>query len=190
MAIETQSARGGRIDHRSPNRRMAQAGTCAEKDENLVEIETDKATVELPAPVSGKIAKVLKRNGDTAAVGEVIGYMEEVASRARPRKTRRLPPSPKRRQASQTPAKKTRSRFRRPICSRPRRSPPHRSRPRPGRPTELASEDWWSAPICRDRSKPRARRPAARRSPGGAIRSRCPSPAAARAATARKRRCR
>jgi 2-oxoglutarate dehydrogenase E2 component (dihydrolipoamide succinyltransferase) len=52
-------------------------GDHAEKDENLVEIETDKATVELPAPVSGRIAKLLKHNGDTAAVGEVIGYMEE-----------------------------------------------------------------------------------------------------------------
>ncbi len=55
-------------------------GDHAEKDENLVEIETDKATVELPAPVSGRIAKLLKRNGDTAAVGEVIGYMEESAA--------------------------------------------------------------------------------------------------------------
>jgi 2-oxoglutarate dehydrogenase E2 component (dihydrolipoamide succinyltransferase) len=54
-------------------------GDHAEKDENLVEIETDKATVELPAPVRGRIAKVLKRNGETAAVGEVIGYMEESA---------------------------------------------------------------------------------------------------------------
>ena len=52
-------------------------GERVEKDENLVEIETDKATVDLPAPISGTIAKVLKRNGDTAAVGEVIGIMEE-----------------------------------------------------------------------------------------------------------------
>jgi 2-oxoglutarate dehydrogenase E2 component (dihydrolipoamide succinyltransferase) len=51
-------------------------GQDAEKDENLVEIETDKATVEIVAPVSGKISKVLKRTGETAAVGEVIGYME------------------------------------------------------------------------------------------------------------------
>lgn len=54
-------------------------GEHADKDENLVEIETDKATVELPAPVTGRISQVLKRNGDTAAVGEVIGYMEEGA---------------------------------------------------------------------------------------------------------------
>ncbi len=36
-------------------------GQAAEKDENLVEIETDKATVEIPAPVTGRITKVLKR---------------------------------------------------------------------------------------------------------------------------------
>ncbi len=51
-------------------------GQAAEKDENLVEIETDKATVEISAPVSGTISKVLKRTGETAAVGEVIGYIE------------------------------------------------------------------------------------------------------------------
>jgi 2-oxoglutarate dehydrogenase E2 component (dihydrolipoamide succinyltransferase) len=51
-------------------------GQTAAKDENLVEIETDKATVEISAPVAGTIIKVLKRSGETAAVGEVIGYME------------------------------------------------------------------------------------------------------------------
>jgi 2-oxoglutarate dehydrogenase E2 component (dihydrolipoamide succinyltransferase) len=51
-------------------------GEPVEKDENLVEIETDKATVEIAAPEAGTVSKVLKRTGDTAAVGEVIGYME------------------------------------------------------------------------------------------------------------------
>ncbi len=51
-------------------------GQVAEKDENLVEIETDKATVEIVAPVTGRVSKVLKRSGETAEVGEVIGYME------------------------------------------------------------------------------------------------------------------
>ncbi len=51
-------------------------GTFAAKDENLVEIETDKATLEISAPVDGTITKVLKQTGDTAEIGEVIGYME------------------------------------------------------------------------------------------------------------------
>ncbi len=55
-------------------------GQNVEKDENLVEIETDKATVEISAPVSGTISKVLKRTGEMAAVGEVIGYMEPGAA--------------------------------------------------------------------------------------------------------------
>ena len=63
-------------------------GQAANKDENLVEIETDKATVEISAPVAGTVTKVLKRTGETAAVGEVIGYMEpgpvDVAATAEP----------------------------------------------------------------------------------------------------------
>ena len=54
-------------------------GQAVEKDESLVEIETDKATVEISAPASGTISEVLKRTGDTAAVGEVIGYLEPTA---------------------------------------------------------------------------------------------------------------
>lgn len=57
-------------------------GQAVEKDENLVEIETDKATVEISAPVSGTISKVLKRTGETATVGEIIGYMEPSADGA------------------------------------------------------------------------------------------------------------
>jgi 2-oxoglutarate dehydrogenase E2 component (dihydrolipoamide succinyltransferase) len=54
-------------------------GDWVRKNESLVEIETDKATIELPAPADGLIAKVLKRQGDRATVGEVIGYFDEQA---------------------------------------------------------------------------------------------------------------
>jgi 2-oxoglutarate dehydrogenase E2 component (dihydrolipoamide succinyltransferase) len=52
-------------------------GQFVERDQPVVEIESDKATVELPAPTSGKVSKILKRKGETAAVGEVVGYLEE-----------------------------------------------------------------------------------------------------------------
>jgi len=45
-------------------------------DDSIVEIESDKATVELPAPAAGMITKVLKATGEKAVVGEVIGYLE------------------------------------------------------------------------------------------------------------------
>jgi 2-oxoglutarate dehydrogenase E2 component (dihydrolipoamide succinyltransferase) len=56
-------------------------------DESIVEIESDKATVELPAPAGGTITKILKASGEKAVVGEVIGYMEPAAAGA-------VPPAP------------------------------------------------------------------------------------------------
>ena len=54
-------------------------GQQVEKDENVVELESDKATVDLPAPAAGTISKMLKQSGQTAAVGEVIDDLGAVA---------------------------------------------------------------------------------------------------------------
>jgi len=51
-------------------------GDSVEEDEPVVVIETEKVTVELPAPAAGTITQTLKRKGEKAAVGDVIGYME------------------------------------------------------------------------------------------------------------------
>lgn len=50
-------------------------GQFAKLDANVVGLETDKATFDVPAPIDGNITKVLKSAGETAEVGEVIGYM-------------------------------------------------------------------------------------------------------------------
>jgi len=51
-------------------------GEPVNQDDPVVVIETDKVTVELPAPASGTITETLKRKGEKANVGDVIGYME------------------------------------------------------------------------------------------------------------------
>jgi 2-oxoglutarate dehydrogenase E2 component (dihydrolipoamide succinyltransferase) len=51
-------------------------GESVGKDEKLVVIESDKATIELPAPVTGTVAKIRKRAGEKAMVGEIIGAIE------------------------------------------------------------------------------------------------------------------
>ena len=51
-------------------------GDPVKRDEVVAIIETEKVTVELPAPGSGKITKIVKKKGETAKVGDVIGYME------------------------------------------------------------------------------------------------------------------
>jgi 2-oxoglutarate dehydrogenase E2 component (dihydrolipoamide succinyltransferase) len=52
-------------------------GEFVQRDEVIVKIETDKVTVDLPAPVSGIIRQIRVKAGQQAAVGQVIGMMEE-----------------------------------------------------------------------------------------------------------------
>jgi 2-oxoglutarate dehydrogenase E2 component (dihydrolipoamide succinyltransferase) len=53
-----------------------QAGDAVSADEPLVELETDKVTVEVPAPASGVLAEIKVKQGDTVAVGTVLGAIE------------------------------------------------------------------------------------------------------------------
>jgi 2-oxoglutarate dehydrogenase E2 component (dihydrolipoamide succinyltransferase) len=52
-------------------------GDHVERDEELVELETDKATMELAAPTSGVISQILKNAGETANIGDVIAYIDD-----------------------------------------------------------------------------------------------------------------
>lgn len=51
-------------------------GQWVEIDKDLVGLETDKATFDMPAPQSGILTKILKRDGEEAGIGEVIGELE------------------------------------------------------------------------------------------------------------------
>ena len=55
---------------------LKSSGEAVKKDDPIVEIETDKVTLELPAPADGTLGDLLKEQGDAAVVGETIGYME------------------------------------------------------------------------------------------------------------------
>ena len=56
---------------------LKQEGDQVEEDENLVELETDKASLTLPAPAAGVLEEVLKHDGESASVGETIGRVKE-----------------------------------------------------------------------------------------------------------------
>ncbi len=58
---------------------LKNVGDRVERDEVIVMIETDKVTVELPAPVSGVIKEIRVAKGGGATVGDVIGLMEAAA---------------------------------------------------------------------------------------------------------------
>src|SRR5512132_257703 len=48
-------------------------------DEPVVELETDKVTIEVPAPAAGVLADIAAKDGDTVAVGALLGHIEEGA---------------------------------------------------------------------------------------------------------------
>lgn len=52
-------------------------GDFVEQGENLIDLETDKVMLEMPAPVSGIIAEILQEDGMTVISGQVIARIEE-----------------------------------------------------------------------------------------------------------------
>ncbi len=55
------------------------AGDSVVIDEPLLELETDKVTLEVPSPVTGKIEKILSNEGDIVVVGAVLGSIDETS---------------------------------------------------------------------------------------------------------------
>ena len=67
------------------------AGEAVKADEPLVELETDKVTVEVPAPASGKLSSISAEPGVTVNVGALLGMIEEGAAGAAPSKPAEAP---------------------------------------------------------------------------------------------------
>src|SRR5262245_5578633 len=75
-------------------------GDRVRRDESLVELDTDKASMELPAPSDGILSRILKKDGDKVAVGEVIALIDPGTESA-PQSS-----APKAREQGQTPEAK------------------------------------------------------------------------------------
>ena len=67
------------------------AGDAVAVDEPLVELETDKVTIEVPAPAAGVLVEIAAKDGETVAVGALLGQIKDGAGAAK------APPDPDRR---------------------------------------------------------------------------------------------
>src|SRR5215471_6991187 len=87
---------------------LKQEGQEVKKDEPVVTLESEKATVELPAPESGVVTRVLKQQGEVAKVGEVIAYLETdgQAAATKPAEAKEKKSAPEPVQPSPPPASK------------------------------------------------------------------------------------
>src|SRR5690606_23480861 len=59
-------------------------GDTVKADEPLVELETDKVTVEVPAPASGVLTEIVAQNGETVGLDALLGQIAEGAAGAAP----------------------------------------------------------------------------------------------------------
>ncbi|MBK5104761.1 MAG: E3 binding domain-containing protein, partial [Burkholderiales bacterium] len=57
-------------------------GDAVARDENLIDVETDKVVLELPAPAGGVITQIVKADGGTVVSGEVIAVIDTAADSA------------------------------------------------------------------------------------------------------------
>jgi 2-oxoglutarate dehydrogenase E2 component (dihydrolipoamide succinyltransferase) len=59
-------------------------GDAVAVDEPLVELETDKVTIEVPAPAAGTLGEIVAKDGETVAVGALLGQISDGAAAAKP----------------------------------------------------------------------------------------------------------
>ena len=150
-------------------------GDAVAVDEPLVELETDKVTIEVPAPAAGVLGEIAAKDGETVAVGALLGQIKEgagAASRGRRAGCKPAPARPAPASADRTPSRRGRhagAALGAQARGRERDGRLDRARLRQGRPRHQGRHDGG------DRA--RGRRADAGAQPAAAVQVRAPSPA-------------
>ncbi|WP_426410425.1 2-oxoglutarate dehydrogenase complex dihydrolipoyllysine-residue succinyltransferase [Bradyrhizobium ganzhouense] len=75
---------GESVTEATIGRWFKKAGDAVAVDEPLVELETDKVTIEVPAPSAGTLSEIIAADGTTVAVGALLGQITDGAGAAKP----------------------------------------------------------------------------------------------------------
>src|ERR1700675_2859690 len=70
---------GESVTEATIGRWFKKAGDAVAVDEPLVELETDKVTIEVPAPSAGTLSEIAAKDGETVAVGALLGQIRDGA---------------------------------------------------------------------------------------------------------------
>ena len=73
---------GESVTEATIGRWFKKAGDPVAVDEPLVELETDKVTIEVPAPSAGTLGDIVAKDGETVAVGALLGQINDGAAGA------------------------------------------------------------------------------------------------------------
>jgi len=105
MAIEIRvPVLGESVAEATVGRWFKKAGEPVNVDEPIVELETDKVTLEVNAPASGVLAEIVAKDGETVSAGALLGQIGDAAASATPPKAEAKPVPPPAAPASPAPA--------------------------------------------------------------------------------------
>src|SRR5688572_18999403 len=85
---------GESVTEATIGRWFKKAGDAVAVDEPLVELETDKVTIEVPAPSAGVLGEIVAKDGETVAVGALLGQITDGAGGAKPAAAPAKPAAP------------------------------------------------------------------------------------------------
>ena len=166
MTIEIKvPAMGESVTEATVARWFKKEGESVARDEPMLELETDKVTVEVPAPAAGSIESISVQAGATVQVGAILGSIAEGKAGKAAARRRAAAAAPRRKRPSLRPRRRPTASKRR-ACNAVR--PPHRRRirrlhrrPLPA-PAAMAASPratcwvrWKRAPPSRPRPPPR-----------------------------------
>jgi 2-oxoglutarate dehydrogenase E2 component (dihydrolipoamide succinyltransferase) len=103
MSIEIRvPALGESVTEATVGKWFKRSGEAVNVDEPLVELETDKVTVEVPAPASGVLGDILVQSGSTVAVGSLLAALRDSSAKAS--QAAKAEPAPAAQQSAPKPA--------------------------------------------------------------------------------------
>lgn len=105
------------------------AGDAVKRDENLLDLETDKVVLEVPSPVDGVLKEIKFEEGSTVTSSQVIAVIEEGAAAAAPARHRpQPPPRPRRPRSPKPPRRRASTSSPRPAAASPSKTTSTRPR--------------------------------------------------------------
>ena len=87
---------------------LVKTGDKIEKEQGIIEIETDKATVEVPSSVEGVVKEVLVKTGDKIKVGQVLIKVDDNGKEEEQKEKKEKPKKPKKKENQKDALKKER----------------------------------------------------------------------------------
>jgi 2-oxoglutarate dehydrogenase E2 component (dihydrolipoamide succinyltransferase) len=131
-------------------------GDTVKQDENIAVIDSEKTTLELPAPASGRLSKILHQAGETVKIGEVIAQIETAAAGpAESAKSAERPPA-----ANGSEADTTKAASKTAATPAKSASAPDKAASTPDKGDKAASDPSKSAPKTKAKAAPSPGKPA------------------------------